>query len=465
MNRDQLVFVSINPVQAFIHQARRTRDLWYGSYLLNRLCQNALNTLSKQLDQPEWIIPAHVGTDSSESTGEKSVPSSGLTNHVLVKGQGFTDAKAEILHQSILDKLREIADIVKAELDYQDVKIDKQSWDDQITHLLDITIVWQDMNDENSHFGDDYLSVGALMAATKRSVTFIHPKSGSGRSHWIKSSLNPGAYSVILDHLTSSQSLRLGIDKNEHLDALSIIKRLMGQADSQAPGFVSVSRIAVRPWLKRVNKKYPRTLSVITEIFKKNIDTLKASNLGNIISSPGQDACCPVDTPLYYPHVLERQLDLHKAEKDSTENNIVGVLDEIKQILKPLDNKTLGQPAKHYALVRGDGNQAGHELNKSAKKGQNELMTLSGNLSQFAASVRDIFTDFQGTCVFAGGDDALGIVPAETALLCAEKLAKSFYTTVGFSMSIAVVFGHVFTPLGELLNDLERGEKEAKKSS
>lgn len=39
---------TLSPVQGFVSQARRTRDLWAGSYLLSYLIANAMKELGKQ---------------------------------------------------------------------------------------------------------------------------------------------------------------------------------------------------------------------------------------------------------------------------------------------------------------------------------------------------------------------------------------------------------------------------------
>jgi CRISPR-associated protein Cmr2 len=53
-----LLILQIGPVQDFIAQARSTRDLWSGSYLLSWLTAHALQALSQQLGPDSVIFPA-----------------------------------------------------------------------------------------------------------------------------------------------------------------------------------------------------------------------------------------------------------------------------------------------------------------------------------------------------------------------------------------------------------------------
>ncbi len=56
MNQYLLLF-TIGPVQSFIAQARKTQDLYAGSFLLSHLTDFAINDLSKQLTNPDIIFP------------------------------------------------------------------------------------------------------------------------------------------------------------------------------------------------------------------------------------------------------------------------------------------------------------------------------------------------------------------------------------------------------------------------
>lgn len=51
----KLMLISIGPVQEFIAQARRTRDLWYGSHLLSELSIAGARAFQKE--QGELVFP------------------------------------------------------------------------------------------------------------------------------------------------------------------------------------------------------------------------------------------------------------------------------------------------------------------------------------------------------------------------------------------------------------------------
>lgn len=67
-----LVVYSIGPVQSFIARARKTEDLWSGSYLLSELVGQAMNYTESIIgkDNVEWIQPNHVQEDYQTDRAE-----------------------------------------------------------------------------------------------------------------------------------------------------------------------------------------------------------------------------------------------------------------------------------------------------------------------------------------------------------------------------------------------------------
>src|SRR5271157_3282768 len=53
-----LIAISVGPVQEFIAAARRTRDLWFGSFLLSELSKAAARAISEKAGQDCLIFPA-----------------------------------------------------------------------------------------------------------------------------------------------------------------------------------------------------------------------------------------------------------------------------------------------------------------------------------------------------------------------------------------------------------------------
>src|SRR6266700_1120093 len=61
MNQYMLMF-SLGPVQPFIEQARKTRDLWLGSFLLSKMMEAAMRGIDDLAEQV--VFPTHRKVDS-----------------------------------------------------------------------------------------------------------------------------------------------------------------------------------------------------------------------------------------------------------------------------------------------------------------------------------------------------------------------------------------------------------------
>lgn len=77
--RDYLLLFSIGPVQSFIAAARKTEDLWAGSYLLSFLVEKAIDKLEETVSENggdlELIYPVKLkGADKAYGSMVASYP-------------------------------------------------------------------------------------------------------------------------------------------------------------------------------------------------------------------------------------------------------------------------------------------------------------------------------------------------------------------------------------------------------
>jgi hypothetical protein len=74
MNGRQVFRFHIGPVQGFIAQARRTRDLWAGSFLLSWLAAQAMAAVRKQQFTIELHADGRMGGDFRLEPGSPRNP-------------------------------------------------------------------------------------------------------------------------------------------------------------------------------------------------------------------------------------------------------------------------------------------------------------------------------------------------------------------------------------------------------
>ena len=110
------------------------------------------------------------------------------------------------------------------------------------------------------------------------------------------------------------------------------------------------------------------------------------------------------------------------------------------------------EPSPFYAILMMDGDSLGKQMSNPDLQPK-----ITKGLNTFTQQVKDIVEDHNGFLIYAGGDDVLAIMPLETALPCAKTLRDayiaSFDAQMVTSISAAVIFAHIKTPLSKVLHD------------
>lgn len=88
---------------------------------------------------------------------------------------------------------------------------------------------------------------------------------------------------------------------------------------------------------------------------------------------------------------------------------------------------------------------------------------LSAKLSAFAAAVPATMKRHAGQTIYCGGDDVLAMLPAAQALKCAQVLADTYAQHLpGGTSSVGIAIGHVRAPLQDTIQAAREAEKAAK---
>lgn len=100
--------------------------------------------------------------------------------------------------------------------------------------------------------------------------------------------------------------------------------------------------------------------------------------------------------------------------------------------LRPLI-KEHGPPPTYYAIVDADGDKIGDWLSgkkltafRDHRTGQEFQNDLSTNLGKFTEQAARLATDYNAELIYAGGDDALAILPAAKAVAFVQALREAF---------------------------------------
>lgn len=192
--KQTLMLFSIGPVQEFIAQARRTRDLWFGSFLLSELSKAG----AKKFQELGGTIIFPVFNESSAEPNDAEP--NNAPNKIL--GEISHEQPSSIARQvkkAIYDKWKEYADFVR---EIVDPYIQIGTWNRQVDDLIEFYAVWTEMQNQDkaakasaSPYHMALQEVEGLMAARKTLRDFKQNEPGAlfGEP---KSSLDGGRESV-----------------------------------------------------------------------------------------------------------------------------------------------------------------------------------------------------------------------------------------------------------------------------
>ena len=234
-----LLAISLGPVQGFVASARRTGDLWFGSYLLSEVSKAAAKAIHD-------IAHAHGGdlVFPAPSHPGDLAPDSPLNVANIILAE-LRDADPAMVAQSAKEaaraRWRQVADAV-----YHDHRgvIHREIWADQVHDVIEFYAAWASL-------ADDYPAarrhVMRLLGGRKNCRDFLPAK---GRAGVPKSSLDGLRESVLKDPKKEPwpqhHRRRLRLRDGEQLDAIGLVKRT---AEGHWP-YPCVARVAADPWLR-----------------------------------------------------------------------------------------------------------------------------------------------------------------------------------------------------------------------
>ena len=466
-----LITFSVGPVQGFIASARRSRDLWSGSWLLSELSKTCAKTLK---EQGATLIFPHIQHDSDLI--ENSDFSVGNKIQVIVEADNLEQLKSHIdaAKQATHQRFREEAENAKNALSGFDNQLRLDIWNNQASDhhddYVEIQVAWAKIDGDNGYH-DAVQKVGRVLASRKATRDFKPSASTPYQPERMipKSSLDGMRETVIQEDKQIKDGLRkkLSLSISEQLDVAGVVKRL--GFGKKAEQFTPITRVMSDAWISEIAQKQPDKLDNIKHTYEELVRLVVATRVkGNTENNKSIYSDFPYDAQLLYPSRLEVEIKKWQGRDDAIGDN----LKRLKSALQPL-YKQYGEPYRYGVLLLADGDRMGELLDKA--KTQNEHQTITQALSNFAGQVAHTMRKNRGHCIYAGGDDVLGFVPLNTAYDCADSLQQLFSSslkdvakTLGVeeekspTLSVGIAICHIMTPLSVIRELAQHAEKHAK---
>ncbi len=458
MAGSHLFVVHVGPVQEFIASARRTRDLWFGSWLLSELAKAAALEIVAQNegDVSCLIFPA------PEDQDELRKPDFSAPNKVVARVRQDPAVLGAAVREAVLRRLRGMWAATFGSDGQRSVSgdFDSSSAERQLEDFPEVYWVSWPLEAGDDGYKAARDAAEALLHARKETRDFRPVTWGSDRP---KCSLDGSRESVIRDDAVRGLSerdlrKRYGVRRGEHLCGVCLLKR--HGARGEQTHFPSTSHVAALPLLQRLEDRH-------RDMVQQYANTLR------LLGVPDQDLGTAsqrnrifgrMDGELLFEERLRELID-DKAQ-----------LKKAREALRKLIEEAFGgeEPLPYYALLSADGDHMGEVID--AQEHPDKHRRLSRRQSEFAQEARGIVERHQGSLVYSGGDDVLAFVPLHTVLACARELADTFrnllceFTVTGDhdspispTLSVGIAIAHHLLPLSDSL-ELARSAVQTAKS-
>lgn len=463
---------TLGPVQGFVAQARRTRDLWGGSFLLSWLSGQAMKSV---IDNGGKIVFPVVDDGCGRFTDPllasilglqvEGSPASIGTIPNRFKASIPPEFDPQNCKQAVLSAWKTIADKV-----YERFVLPieshgegtKKIWRRQVENFWEIAWVAGVPTSEDND--------NAWLDARKNWRDHLPPEEAGDHCTIM------GDFQELSGHIRSQGRVQrenqdrfwdklrevkdigyLDIREGERLCAIALIKRLFPLLGKEVVGWQvdtrnwpSTAYLAAVPWIRAA---WDADLAA-AEAYAAQV---KLSCSDSAYGERATEIDClnhiPVsfrglDGRTLYPHIVENAQQL-PLKNEGDRDKLKAALNRLMETVKAKSGKEI---SPFYALLLMDGDSLGALL-----RSFDEPQEVSRALATFTERVPGIVRAHNGVTVYAGGDDVLALLPLPNAIGAAEELRlayrAAFSQNPAATISGAIIFANQKLPLQGVLRE------------
>jgi CRISPR-associated protein Cmr2 len=459
---------TFGPVQSFVAQARRTRDLYAGSFLLSYLALKAMEAAEANVILPDYA-------SLKKLADAKGLKHAVAPNRFIAE---FADeaTAVEAGHRacnSLKEEWKHIAEEVWSHILRSVADRDQDTrgiWDRQIANFWEIAwAVGDEMETDlldrrkNWHTPPTTVEPGdhcTLMGQWQELSGFIRSKQRSEQDAFWKAVRDQGKVK------------RLDLEEDERLCAIAFVKRfypsMRPELDMQ--NWPSTVSIAAVPWLRLIKDK--PDVHAAAKTYAELVDNepgARVSNFRRIAALENFSAAAGDFAKLsgnFLNHTAlqnERGTPLNGDDKDRRKL--------LLEKLGELEQATGDHAGNFYALLLMDGDGMGALIREHTAEAVTPCLT------KFASEVPKKIEDekHSGICIYAGGDDLLAMLPLDHALDAVTAVRELYRNSfarkdkkIAATISAGLVFAHyrcafsrVLKYAHELLDDVAKDQDGA----
>jgi CRISPR-associated protein Cmr2 len=463
--------ISIGPVQSFVAQSRRTRDLWGSSYLLALLATHAMHAASRgnnKVVQPcveddplfQWVsgMPTH------------QAPLIGsLPNHFKVRVGGDAQAVAAASIEAFRSAWNRVCEAVWRRFVAPAEALGNDTcriWDRQVQAFWEVT--WTaGHSDQRLLTWRKHWRSHRLPDEPGDKCTVMHDLQELSGHLRATGKEARKAQDAFWQCVRSNMGL-LDLREDERLCAVALVKRMFSKVAKEVLGWPldtthwpSTVYVGAVPWIRRVLQHAPEEAAVYAAAVQEHAKgalaekSPKFQGLGATVA--GNFA--RLDANYFHTDYLasERLCPLDPAA-GGERRKLVHLLETVYE-KKIGRHEEIGPPPIFYGLLLADGDRLG-DLER--KLGSDRV---SRALAAFTSGVQGTVKKHDGVTIYAGGDDVLAVIPVAKSLACADAIAENYagaFRETGPrpdaepTLSAALVLAHVRLPLSTVLGQARR---------
>ncbi|MEZ4851048.1 MAG: type III-B CRISPR-associated protein Cas10/Cmr2 [Bacteroidia bacterium] len=473
-----LFLLTIGPVQSFISQARKTRDLYAGSQILSQLTRAgiiAFEQVFPKKNEANIIFPTFKRDDKYVSLPNRFIGK--ISDKDLAENE--LQKKGKEIESAIKEKLKNIAGKALREASIDDAPVG--FWEQIEAHL---EVFWVFEKIDGKSYSEAYQKLEKTGGSIKNIRQFeqfsyagiLGEKGRKCSVDGVNNSLFFKARQNDLSDPTfqSEESIelkRFDFNPGEGLSAISFLKRMFFSEDA----FPSTAEVGLMEDMKKLNPEEKEIFDCYKDLFTNNDKKIAQRCLDlfnkNLLNKVKLKAENKFNDTFDYQYLFEENL---------TKNNFPDVtqLDIARQVQAKFKNLL---KTRYYAIVMFDGDRMGQWLSGKYNQNLQELdrfhKELSGLLSAFGRETRKFLCrdNGNGQTVYAGGDDFLGFINISQLFSVMRHLRIHFHNEVNtavekfkqpgedLTFSAGIVIAHYKTPFSEVLKKVREVEKKAKK--
>ena len=454
MTQQYMLLFSLGPVQSFIAQARKTRDLWLGSFLLSALMQSGMQDIKQNLIFPykpfiEKKIPDLPNKYIAIFNTSEEAVLAATNSETNIKQ--FWNAICKDVWQEVLEKPARFSPITRT------------LWEGQTNPENVFELFWvvvggetaqyrkwltetQSMFDRRKHLRDftQQIEIGEKSTISGQRAAL------RGAGEW-RTDVQTFWYQVA----KAQSSKDISADGTERLDAIDTVKRFAYLSRSLAEllrvkeieaGFPSTSSTATATFMERLitTSESPLLASPLSTWFsasKKLGETMPTAipllaELAKLY--PQGSKILEYDGECFFPETfsakrLEKEFRFDGTRKDERDRLAKDGPNAIAALLRQTDelNPSITRPTPYYAMIQMDGDKMGRLINGVGTV--DEHKAISQALSTFSRENAPAIVEakYPGRVIYAGGDDVFALAPLARDNVQVEPIQEGVPQAIG----------------------------------